>query len=121
MTTIRIALVDDHALFRKGIVKLTEEDPHLEVRVEAATGQELLEKISQQKGDMVFTDISMPDMDGMEVTRWIARDHKTGDVTGQSLLFKHFDGFLANKHHFCTPLSNDQTPFHFQLSADRFA
>lgn len=84
MTPIRIGLVDDHALFRKGLIKLITEDPLLEVRVEAASGQELLEKISRQKVDVVFTDISMPQMDGMEVTKWISRDHKSVRVLGLS-------------------------------------
>lgn len=88
MNPIRIALVDDHTLFRNGLVRLIEEDPKLEVRVEAGSGQELLEKISRQKVDVLFTDISMPGMDGMELTQWVARDHKHVKILGLS---QHYD------------------------------
>lgn len=82
--SIRIALVDDHTIFRNGLAKLLDEDPRLEVRVVAATGEELLEKLSRQKVDVLFTDISMPGMDGFEVTRLVSRDYKNIRILGLS-------------------------------------
>lgn len=86
MNAIRIGLVDDHTLFREGIVRILKEDTSLHIRIEASSGKELLDKMVRTKVDMVFTDISMPEMDGIEVTRLIRRDFKEVPVVGLSML-----------------------------------
>jgi DNA-binding NarL/FixJ family response regulator len=63
---IRLVVVDDHALFRRGLVGLLAEMPGFKVVGEAAGGDEALEIIDAQKPDVVLLDINMPNMSGIE-------------------------------------------------------
>lgn len=65
---IRIALVDDHTLFRRGMKLLLGSHPDFEVVAEAASGEEFLSLIGQEHPDVVFMDYSMPGMNGAQTT-----------------------------------------------------
>lgn len=65
----RIILVDDHALFRGGLRNLLEQVGHCQVVAEAASGEEFLTLQPSVECDVVFMDISMPGIDGVETTR----------------------------------------------------
>ncbi len=72
---IRVLIVDDHAIVRRGIRALLETEEGFEVIGEAQDGQEALEKIEALNPDVVLLDLLMPRMDGIEVTRRLrARD-----------------------------------------------
>ena len=62
---IRVALVDDQALFRAGIRMLVGSQPDLEVVAEASDGREALDVVRSIRPDVVLMDIRMPDMDGI--------------------------------------------------------
>ena len=64
----RIALVDDHQLFRAGMKGLLAMVENMEVVAEASTGEEFLEQLPTLEADVVFMDFSMPGMDGAETT-----------------------------------------------------
>ncbi len=66
---IRIALVDDHNLFRAGIRALLEQINGFEIVLEAANGQELLDALPRTKVDVILLDIDMPVMDGIETAK----------------------------------------------------
>lgn len=66
--TVRLAVVDDQQLFRKGLVSLIDEFEELSVSLEAANGKELLEGLKTHKADVVLLDLEMPVMDGIETT-----------------------------------------------------
>ncbi|MBQ3186462.1 MAG: response regulator transcription factor [Alistipes sp.] len=66
--TYRIALVDDHALFRTGLRGLLEHSTPHHVVAEAASGEEFLEMLQGLEADVVFMDFSMPGIDGAETT-----------------------------------------------------
>lgn len=67
MRNIKIAITDDHALFRKSLSTLLSNYKDLEVVMEAENGPELLHKMKYEKVDVILLDIQMPDMNGIEV------------------------------------------------------
>jgi len=68
----KILVVDDEPFILKSLsFVLTKEGFHIQT---ATNGVEAMEKIRQQKPDIVFLDIMMPKMNGMEVCRWIRDD-----------------------------------------------
>ena len=71
--TIRILLVDDHSVVRKGLRTFLKYDPELEVVGEAADGAEALSLAQELKPDVVLMDLVMPVMDGIAATAAIRR------------------------------------------------
>ena len=68
--TIKIALVDDHVLFRNGLKLLLSNEPNMSVIIEAGDGADFLSQLSAKKQpDIVLMDIGMTNMDGIEATR----------------------------------------------------
>lgn len=72
---IRILVVDDHGLFREGLIALLKAAPETEVVGQAGTGREALAQVEELGPDVVLMDIMMPDMNGIEATRRILADH----------------------------------------------
>jgi DNA-binding NarL/FixJ family response regulator len=71
-----IAIVDDHAMFRKGLSALVNLFPRYEVLFEAANGREMIERLKYQRHpDIILLDISMPGMDGYETAEWLRTHH----------------------------------------------
>jgi DNA-binding NarL/FixJ family response regulator len=68
---IRIVLADDNKIFRQSLRSVLEKQPRLEVVAEAENGQSAVEEVSTHRPDVVFMDINMPFMDGIEATRLI--------------------------------------------------
>ncbi len=71
MATIRVLLVDDHAVFRQGICALLARRKGIEVVGQAADGKEAIEQVAALKPDVVLMDIAMPGMNGLEATKEI--------------------------------------------------
>jgi len=69
--TIRILVVDDHPLFRKGIVYLLAEYPDMQVVGEASNGNEALAYARDLMPDLILMDVMMPECDGLQATRMI--------------------------------------------------
>ena len=69
--TIRLLLVDDHAVVRSGLRMLLENESDIEIVGEAGSGHEALQLIEELQPDMTLLDIGLPDMTGIEVTRKI--------------------------------------------------
>ncbi len=73
MDVCSIVLADDHVMFRKGVKRIIEETPGLEVVGEANDGLELLRFLKTQLPELVILDISMPHLRGLEATREIKK------------------------------------------------
>ena len=71
MRPLRILLVDDNLLFRKGLARLLDAQPDFEVAGEAADGLEAVEQARLLQPDLVLMDVRMPGCDGLEATRRI--------------------------------------------------
>jgi DNA-binding NarL/FixJ family response regulator len=69
METIRILLVDDHALFRSGLAGLLRQQADFELVGEADTGRKAMEKTRELMPDVVLMDVCVPNWDGIETTR----------------------------------------------------
>ncbi len=68
---IRVLVVDDHALFRRGLQMVLEGEDDIEVVGEAGDGAEAIEKAEDTAPDVVLMDVRMPKRSGIEATRVI--------------------------------------------------
>ena len=71
---LKILLVDDHALFRKGLVALLNEQSNIKVIGEANNGLDAIQEAEILKPDLILMDIHMPKCDGLEATRKIKKN-----------------------------------------------
>jgi DNA-binding NarL/FixJ family response regulator len=77
---VRVVVVDDHALFRRGLIELLRDMPELKVVGEAGNGQEALEVIRQAMPDVVLLDINMPHMDGLRTLEVLRKSSSSPKV-----------------------------------------
>ena len=68
---IKLAIVDDHFLFRKGLLALLQHTSDFEVIIEAANGKELIDQLNDKQPHVVLLDIQMPVMDGIKTTDFL--------------------------------------------------
>jgi DNA-binding NarL/FixJ family response regulator len=66
MKPIRLVVVDDHALFRSGLISLLNGTPEFQVVGEAGNGQEALDVVRRLSPDVILLDVNMPVMGGVE-------------------------------------------------------
>ena len=68
---VRVLIVDDHALFRRGLLMVLEGETDIDVVGEAGDGQEAIERAESTTPDVVLMDVRMPKRSGIEATRTI--------------------------------------------------
>ena len=66
---IKILIADDHAIVREGLKQIISETPDMAVVAEASNGEDVLEKVSANKYDVILLDISMPGRSGLDILR----------------------------------------------------
>jgi DNA-binding NarL/FixJ family response regulator len=94
MTPLRLLVVDDHAVVRRGVRALLESQPGWEVCGEAADGQEAIRKAAELKPDIVVLDISLPGLNGLEATSRILKESPEIEVL---ILTMHHSEELAQQ------------------------
>lgn len=121
---VRILLVDNHARFLETASQLLETLPGVEVVGRALSGPEAVEKTARLHPDLIFTDLVMPGMDGLCLTRYLkAQPHAPRiilvtlfDACGyrEAALAAGADGFLA-KENFSENVASFLNPSSFSL------
>ena len=71
---VKLLIADDHALLRRGLRQIIDENPDFRVVAEAANGNEALRLLREQLVDVVLLDITMPDRNGIDVLKQIRRE-----------------------------------------------
>jgi NarL family two-component system response regulator LiaR len=71
---IRILVVDDHIVVRRGLIAMLETEPGIQIVGEAANGVEAVEQARKLVPDVILMDLVMPVMDGIEATRQIKQE-----------------------------------------------
>ncbi|MRX67648.1 two component transcriptional regulator, LuxR family [Flavobacterium resistens] len=93
---VKIALVDDEVLFRKGIAFLLQREENIEIIFEASNGEELLASLeeSETKPDIIIMDLKMPVLNGVEATKIIRKSYP--DIKIIALTSYDTKSFIAN-------------------------
>ena len=87
---IKLAVVDDHKLFRKGLISLIElVNKDYTILFEADDGLDLQEKINNQLlPDIILMDVTMPRMDGFATVEWLKENHPSIKILVVSMIEK---------------------------------
>ncbi|MET0136049.1 MAG: response regulator transcription factor [Kibdelosporangium sp.] len=80
MSPIRVIVVDDQTVVREGLVLLLRLLPDIEVAGAAASGEEALRLVAEQRPDVVLMDLRMPRMDGVAATRRVRAEYPDTQV-----------------------------------------
>jgi len=75
MDKINIVLVDDHQMFRDGVKSVLSDEENIEIVGEVGSGKDLYELLKNETPDLIITDISMPDISGIEVAKHISENY----------------------------------------------
>jgi DNA-binding NarL/FixJ family response regulator len=80
VTALRILIVDDHAVVRRGVRSLLETQPGWEVTGEATTGREAVDLARRLQPDVVVMDLSLPELSGLDATRQILKVSSRSEI-----------------------------------------
>ena len=92
MSPLRILIVDDHAVVRRGVRALLESQDGWQVVGEAATGREAVELALHLEPDVIVMDVSLPELNGLEATRRILKQSPRIEIV---MLTMHYSEELA--------------------------
>lgn len=81
---VKVLLVDDHQMFRKGIRKIIDDEDDMMVVGEASDGKEAIKLSRKLSPDVILMDVNMPEMDGVEATRQIMSEESQIRIIGLS-------------------------------------
>ncbi len=95
MEPVRVLVVEDHPLFRKGVVALLEAVSDFSVAGVAVSGEEAVARAGELRPDVVLMDLQLPGMSGIEATRAIVGSHPEVRVLVLSLFEDEDSVFLA--------------------------
>jgi two-component system, NarL family, response regulator NreC len=90
----RIIVVDDHPVVRRGLRDLLNSQPDIEVCSEACNGVDAIERVKEEKPDLVLLDLTLPDMTGLDVARALIKESPSTDILVVTI---HFSEELARE------------------------
>lgn len=91
---IKVAIADDHKIFRSGVINTLTPYDNINVVFEAEDGEHLLEIMQEQQPDVILMDLKMPKMDGIQAT--IKVKEKYPDVKVIILTMYEDDNFIVH-------------------------
>ena len=71
MDIIKVAIADDHKIFRKGVILSLKPYHNIQFVLEAENGEELIQGVEEAKPDIILMDLKMPVKDGIETTKYL--------------------------------------------------
>ena len=83
--SIKVLLVDDHAIIREGLRSLLEKEPHMEVVADTDDGRKARDLVRNLSPDVVVMDITMPGLNGIEATSQITAESPNVKVIALSI------------------------------------
>ena len=95
VATLRVLVVEDHPLFRKGVVALLDAVPDFSVAGVAVSGEEAVSRAAELQPDVVLMDLQLPGMSGIEATRAIVAADPSVRVLVLSLFEDEDSVFMA--------------------------
>lgn len=75
MQVIKVAIADDHKIFRKGVILSLRPYTNIKFVLEAENGDELLEGLPAAEPDVILMDLRMPQKDGIETTKIVSKQY----------------------------------------------
>jgi DNA-binding NarL/FixJ family response regulator len=85
MGKIKLAIADDHKIFRNGLKATLEDCADFDLVIEASNGKQLLGMLTEVKPDVILMDIKMPEMDGIQTTTAIKQKYRDVKVLALSM------------------------------------
>jgi len=105
MNQITLLVVDDHPLFRQGVVDALSLESDMRIIAQSAAGDEALELIRSKKPNVAILDVNLPVMNGQQITHQVSQD-KTGTriilMTGYDDVEQAIHAALAGAHGYCS-------------------
>lgn len=97
MSKIKLFLVDDHKMIREGLKSFLTENPDFEIVAEAENGVDCLNQLKNIAVDIILTDLNMPEMDGLELTKNLKEKHPDLKVIALTMMgeSQHIKQMLA--------------------------
>ena len=82
---ISVVIADDHEIFRDGLVLMLSKQSSINIKGQAADGNELINLVKEHQPDIVITDIKMPGMDGIEATKYLGANYPSCKIIALSM------------------------------------
>ncbi|MDQ8014079.1 MAG: response regulator transcription factor [Flavobacterium nitrogenifigens] len=75
MNKIKLLIADDHTMFLQGIISLLEQEQNITIVGKAINGIEALKIVKNTDVDFIILDITMPEMDGIQLSKILKKNH----------------------------------------------